>query len=345
MAVRKDGRKNAVATIKDIAREGGVSVATVSRAMTGEKGMSQETRERILAIADRLHYIPNLQARGLVAKTPELFGIVICRTSEITFSNPYFSEVLKGIGKKVKESGNYLLISFSDGESYARMYQHGLAAGIVVLSYRIGDPKIEEAWKLKVPMVLIPGCLMLSMIPSVDVDNIDAAVQAVDHLVGLGHKRIAFINGLMSSKYSVERLTGYRKALKKNHLPSHRELVVESDFTQEGGYQSMKKCLSLPQPPTAVLVINDYSAMGVLRAAKEMGFRVPEDISIVGFGDVPFASMVDPPLTTVREPFQRIGRDAADMLLKLIQRKRVAKKHVVLPVELIVRKSTAPPSR
>jgi len=330
------------ATIRDIALQAEVSIATVSRAMNREYGVGPETRERILEIAKRLNYYPNLQARGLVAKKPDVFGIVIPQTSEFAFSNPYYAEILKGIGEKARESGQYLLFSFSGEGGYARMYQHGLAAGIVVLANRIDDPKIEEAWKMKVPMVLIPGCLNRQDIPSVDVDNVDGAFKAVDYLAGLGHGRIAFINGPLDSKYSGERLAGYRKALNKNFLPFQKELILQSDFTQEGGYGGMKKLLSMPKIPTAVLVINDFSAMGVLRAAKEMAFRVPEDVSIVGFGDVPFASMTDPPLTTVREPFQKMGQDAADILLKLIRRKRLRQKHLVLPVELIVRESTAP---
>lgn len=331
------------ATIKDIAREAGVSVATVSRALTEKDGMSEETRECILQIAENLNYYPNLQARGLVAKKLDVLGIIIPRTSEFAFSNPFYAEILKGIGKKAREDGQYLLFSFAGEDSYARMYQHGLAAGIIVVANRIDDPLIEEAWKMKVPIVLIPGFPWKQQIPSVDGDSVNGVFKVVNYLAGLGHKRIAFLNGPSNSKYSIERLAGYRKGLSKNNLPFRKELIYEFDFTQEGGYEGMKKFLSMPEVPTAVLVINDFSAMGALRAAKEMGYRVPEDISIIGYGDVPFASMTDPPLTTIRAPYQEMGHEAADMLEKLISGKRFSKKHLVFPVELVVRKSTAPP--
>ena len=331
-------------TIKDIAREAGVSIATVSRTLNEEDGVGPVTRDRILAISRSLHYFPNLQARSLVAKKPHALGIVIPRTSEYAFSNPYYAEILKGIEKRTRESGQYLVFSFSGEESYARMVQHRLASGIIVLANRMDDPWVEEAWRMKIPLVLIPGTPHNPSIPSIDVDNRDGAIQAVDHLAGLGHRRIAFLNGPANSKYSSERLAGYRKGLKRNHLPFQKELVLESDFTQQGGYDGTKKFLSLRPPITAILVINDFSAMGALWAAKEMDRTVPQDISIVGFGDVPLSSMTDPPLTTIREPFQEMGWEAARMLLKIVQGKRLSPRNQVLPVALVVRKSTAPRS-
>ncbi len=332
-------------TIKDIAREAGVSIATVSRTINGEDGVGPKTRERIQAIARRLNYFPNLSARSLVARRPNAIGIVIPRTSEFAFSNPYYSEILKGIEKKTRESGHYLVFSFAEEECYARMVQHQLAAGVIVLANRMDDPRVEEAWRMKIPLVLIPGNSRQPGIPSVDVDNRDAACQAVRHLVHLGHRRIAFINGPANSKYSLERLDGYRKGLKENGLTLQKGWVLGSDFTQQGGYEGMKKLLSLQAPPTAVLVINDFSAMGALRAARELGWRVPKDISIVGFGDIPFSSMADPPLTTIREPFQQMGMEAAGILLNRVSGKKHAYRHRTLSVELVIRDSTAPPPK
>ncbi|MCX5909019.1 MAG: LacI family DNA-binding transcriptional regulator [Deltaproteobacteria bacterium] len=332
-------------TIKDVARQAGVSTATVSRVMNEEEGVSQKTRESILKIAQSLNYYANFQARGLVAQKPEAIGIVIPQTSEHAFSNPYYAEILKGIGSKTNESGQYIVLSLLREENYARLFHHRLAAGIIVLANRINDPGIEEARKMKTPMVLIPGDPQKMDIPSVDGDNTDGVLQAVDHLSMLGHRSIAILYGPMNSKYSVERLAAFRKALRRNRLPLREDFFAEYDFTQQDAYVQMKKLLTLGFPPTAVLLMNDYGAMGVLRAVKEMGYSVPQDISILGFGDVPFASMTDPPLTTVHEPFQKMGYRAADMLLKMIQGKRLGAKHIVLPVELIIRKSTVPPPR
>lgn len=332
-------------TIKEIAKIAGVSAATVSRSLSGKAGMSNETRERILKICNLLNYHPNLSARSLVTKKTDVFEIVIPQTEGFAFSNPFYAEVMKGIGEKARESKQYFITSFARGSSYTRIYQHGLVGGIIVLANRIDDPRLEEACQMKVPMVLIPGCRDRKDIPSVDVDNVGGAFMAVNHLADLGHKRIAFLNGPMNSKYSIERLTGYRNALKKNGLPFEEELVFGFDLTPEGGYRVMMKALSIPIPPTAAFVMHDHSTMGVLLAAKKMGFRVPEDISIVGFGDVPFAAMTDPPLTTIKEPFRKLGYEAAEILLKLIHKKNLGKQHIVLPVELVVRESSAPPPK
>jgi LacI family transcriptional regulator len=270
---------------------------------------------------------------------------VIPQSSEFALSNPYYNEILKGIGAKTNEKGQYLVLSFLRGESYARMYHSRLAAGLIVLANRIDDPGVEDAWKNKIPMVLIPGDPLKKDVPSVDGDNPDGIRQAMEHLIQLGHKEIAFLQGPMNSKYTIERLDAFRRALRRHALPFRGDRRIEYDFTPEEGYTGMKKLLSLGKPPTGVLLMNDFSAVGVVRAAKELGYRVPEDVSIIGFGDIPSAPMTDPSLTTVREPFQEMGYRAADMLLKMIQGKRLGAKHIVLPVELIIRKSPAPPPR
>ena len=336
-------RKIKAPTIKDIAQKAGVSNATVSRAINREEGLNPATRERILAIARQLQYYPNLQARGLVARRPEAVGIVIPHSSEFALSNPFYSEVLKGIGSKINKEKQYLVLSFLQRENYARMYHSRLAAGLIVLGNRIDDPGIEEARKNQVPLVLIPGDPLKNDVASVDADHYDGVRQAVNHLIQLGHREIGLLRGPMNSKYSTERLDAFRRVLKRHALPYHEEWVIEYDFTPEGAYAGVKKHFSNGILPTGLLLMNDFSAMGVLRAFEEMGCAVPEDISIIGFGDVPLATLIDPALTTVREPFKEIGYQAADNLLKMIRGKRVGAKHVVLPVELIVRKSTAPP--
>jgi LacI family transcriptional regulator len=338
-------RKKMAPTIKDIAQKAGVSIATVSRAINQEEGLSSATREKILTISRQLRYYPNLQARGLVAKKPEAVGIVIPQSSEFALSNPYYNEILKGVGAKINENGQYLVLSFLQRENYARMYHSRLAAGLVVLANRIDDPGIEEARKSHIPMVLIPGDPLKKDVPSVDGDNYDGVRQAMEHLIQLGHREIAFLRGPMNSKYTLERVAAFRRILKRNSLPFREDWLIEYDFTPEGAYAGMKRILSIGEPPTGLLLMNDFSAGGVVRAAKELGRRVPEDLSIIGFGDIPFAAMTDPPLTTVREPFQEMGYQAADMLFKIIAGRKLTRRNITLPVELVVRKSTAPPRK
>jgi LacI family transcriptional regulator len=329
-------------TIKDIARVSKFSIGTVSRALTGKRGLRPDTRQKIIKIAQNLDYHPNLQARGLVAKKPNVIGIVIAKSTQIVFSNPYYAEVMKGIGDAAKKSIHYPLLSFvEEGEGYADIYLNGLTSGIIILGSRINDTRISEAHKMGVPMVLIPGDPQQESIPSVDSDNIDGAFQAVDYLAKLGHKRIAFLCGPLDSKYTMHRFIGYQKALEKNGLQLQKELILGSDFTQEDAYLNTKKLLSMKNPPGAIFVVNDYVALGALRAANEFGVRIPGDISIIGYGDLPFASMTSPPLTTVKQPFQKIGYEGVMMLLKLIRGKKIGSKHLILPVELIIRESTS----
>jgi len=330
------------ATIKEIARLAKTSTATVSRAIHGKKGLSVETAGRINKICELLDYHPNLWARNLVTNSTDIVEIIIPQTEQFAFSNPYYSEIMKGIGERASGLRGSFILSFVGERSYTLNYKQGLSAGIIVLANRIDDQRIEEARKIGIPLVLIPGIPDCLDIASVDFDNVCGAYMAVDYLVGLGHRRIAFLNGPMNSKYSIERLIGYKKALEKNNLPFKEELVINIDYSIEGGYKTMKDVLSIPVIPTAVLMINDYSAMGALLATKKVGYRVPEDISIVGFGDVPFASMTDPPLTTIREPFRDLGYEAFGILYKLVRKKKISNRQIVLPVELIVRESTAP---
>ena len=332
-----------IPTIRDIAKEANVSIATVSRAISGKEGVGPDTREKILGIIKRFKYFPNLQARGLVSRHLESIGIIIPRTAEYVFSNPFYSEVLKGISAVARKLRYYLLFSFADDNSYSQMYHNRLAAGIIVITNRIDDPKVEDLIKNQIPLVLIPGDPKRNNIPSVNIDNITGAFEAITYLINLGHRRIGFLSGSKNSRFSIERLLGFREAMEHNHLPIKEEFILETDFVLEKAYESMKNLISMENPPTGVFVVNDYCALGALKAAKEKKLKVPQDISIVGFGDIPIASMTDPPLTTIHEPFQEMGGEAVEMLLKIINKKRLPKKEITLSVYLNIRETAAPP--
>jgi len=330
-------------TLKEVALAGGVSPATVSRALSDNPAISHKTRERIKQIAEELHYIPNMHARGLITKKTNVLGIVITRTAEFAFSNPFYGEILKGMGRKAREKGLYLLFSF-DRQDYSSMFRLGLVQGIIVLGNRTDDPEIQHCWQKKIPMVLIPGYRGMQAIPSVGADSERAAILSVEYLEKLGHRNIAILNGLPTSRFSLDYFAGYRKAFALKHLPLRKKWVGETDFTKESAYRIMLQILSLPEKPTAVLAVSDYTALGALRAAQEMGYRVPQELSIIGRGDVPFASMTEPPLTTVRVLYDRIGEEAINMIVNISDGKLTSKKkHVLLPVELVLRQSTGPP--
>jgi DNA-binding LacI/PurR family transcriptional regulator len=225
-------------TIKDIAREAGVSIATVSRAINQEEGLSQKTRQRILELSARLHYHPNLPARSLVGKKTETLGIVIPQSSEFALSNPYYNELLKGIGARTNQAGYYLVLSFLREEGYARLHDHHLAAGIIVLANRLDDPRVEDAAAKNIPMVLIPGDPGRKMDPAVDGDNRDGSFKPFA-LGGTGPPDIAFLCGPMNSKYSVDRFPAFQQAL-INTACRFAGGCFKLRFQPEGAFGQMK---------------------------------------------------------------------------------------------------------
>lgn len=326
--------------IKYVARLANVSPATVSRVINKKPGVAKITQERILELVNWVGYTPNLLARGLVGKKFNGIALVIPRTAQFVFSNPFYPEVLKAIGELVNQYQYHLLLSFAEEDSYASIYRYGVARGVIVISNRLYDPKIDELAKERIPTVLIPGLLDPSKFPSVDVDNVGGGFQAAQHLISLGHERIAFLGGARDSKYYIERLAGFRKAFQENRLLIDEELIIETDFSQLKGFDAMENLLRLKEPPTAVFCINDVTAFGALLAINKNHLKVPDEISLVGFGDTPLTPIINPPLTTVREPIFDIGVCAVRMLNDLINGNKRASWNIILPVELVIRSST-----
>ncbi|MCX5907042.1 MAG: LacI family DNA-binding transcriptional regulator [Deltaproteobacteria bacterium] len=303
--------------------------------------VSDAKREKVLSAAARMDYSPNLFAKGLVAQKSNILGIIIPQRSEFAMSNPYFPQVMRGIGKIATENGYHLLISFLDGKSSREpLYKTNLVSGIIILGNLLEDPDIYELERRALPTVLIPGLLRESSLPSIDIDNVSAGFQAAEHLLQLGHRRIAFLNGIKNSKYSVQRLQGYQKAFQKYRLFYDENLIVETKFSEVGGYKKMAEILAGDNHPTAVICAADVVAIGALSAMKERNLRVPEQISVVSFGDIPLAGMLDTPLTSVRIPFIEIGQKACRLLIDWIKGESLAEKEVVFPVDLIIRQTT-----
>jgi DNA-binding LacI/PurR family transcriptional regulator len=328
-------------TIKDIAKFCSVSPSLVSRTLNQKGGVSKAKKEKIFSAAARLDYTPNPFAKGLVAQTSNILGLIIPQRSEFAMSNPYFPQVIRGIGNIATENRFHLLMSFLDGkEAREPLYKINLVSGVIILGNLLEDPDIYELERRSIPTVLIPGLLRESRLPSVDVDNVDAGYQATEHLLQLGHRRIAFLNGINNSKYSVQRLLGYRKAFQKYRLFYDESLIVETKFSEMGGYKKMAEILARHDYPTAVICAADVVAIGALSAIKEKNLLVPEQISVVGFGDIPLAGMLGTPLTSVRIPFIEIGQTACRLLINWIKGKSLPEKEIVYPVGLIIRQTT-----
>jgi LacI family transcriptional regulator len=326
-------------TIRDVAREASVSVATVSRVLNGIGPVHSETERRIRAAARRLRYVPHGGARSLITRRTQTIGVLLP-----DLYGEFFSELIRGIDAAARRAGFHLIVSGSHGdrretEEMARAMR-GRVDGLVVLVPDVRASALRECLPEHFPVVLLnnPGP---DGFDSVRVDNFGGAAAVVRHLAGLGHRRIAFVGGPPGNHDATERLRGYRRALKRAGLAAARELELPGDFREEAGYRACRAILALDPAPTAVFAANDAMAIGFLYACREAGVSVPNRIAIAGFDDIPIARFVTPPLTSVRVPISELGTRAADAVLERISAgsSRAAGREVVLPATLVVRAS------
>ena len=329
-------------SIKDIAAAAGVSHSTVSRALRNSPLLKPETIQRIQKIAREKGYTASAVARSLVTRRTHTLGVVVT-----TIADPFVAEVVSGIEETANDHGYSVFLANSNAEperelKVAQSFAERRVDGIIVTSSRVGALYTPMLSSLQIPIVLVNNQHPGQFVHSVLIANFEASRDATRHLIQLGHTRIAYLGDRFGYQSDTERFAGYREALDCAGIPFRPELVSHGDGKPEGGYQAMKKLLSLPDPPTAVFCYNDMSALGALKAIREAGLRVPRDISLVGFDDLFIAEYSEPPLTTVRQPRRQMGRLAAEILLKLIQGAG-AEELIRVPGELILRQSTAPP--
>jgi len=331
-------------TISDIARIAGVSLATVSRALNNKPRISTVTRDKILEIASRNGYNPNPLARGLSRGRTNNIGLVV-----IDITNPFYSPIIQAVEKRAEEEGYNLLVvnsqhSSAREEKYINSLVQQRVSGIIVSP--VQDPRkyLGMLKKRKIPVVFLypPSGAKCD---SVDVDNVKGAYGAVTHLIKLGHRQIAYISrGLLHRHPSSKRLLGYKKALRSSGIPFNEKFMVKTITDQgriEEGYQATLKLLSNGVRPTAIFAFNDLIAMGCLKALKEKGLKVPDDMAVVGFDDIEFAPFLEVPLTTVRIPEYEVGEIAVKLLFERIDSGRMNGKYrkVCLSPELVIRKS------
>jgi DNA-binding LacI/PurR family transcriptional regulator len=331
-------------SIKDIARRAGVSHSTVSRALRNSPLVNPKTTKEIQGIAQELAYQPSAVARGLVTRKTRTIGVVVT-----TIADPFVSEVVIGVELAANDNGYSVFLADSNADpvrekNVVHSFAERRVDGIVVTSSRVGALYTPLLAQMMVPIVLINNQHPGEFVHSVMIDNVQGSRDATDHLIRLGHRRIAYVGDQYGHESDTERFAGYRQALEQAALPFQPEIVVHGDSKPESGIAAMDKLMALPERPTAVFCYNDMTALGVLRSAHVHGLRVPADVSIVGFDDLFIVSYTQPQLTTVRQPMQRMGRMAMESLLKLMSGQPSAEA-VKVPAELIVRESTAPPRR
>lgn len=332
-------------TQRQIAEEVGVSRTTVSLVLNDIPGVrvSPETRQHILEVARRLNYYPDAAARTLASGRTHTIGFVLCQSPDRIFADAFLPEVLRGVGDAVQENGFRVLIHSVEDvtapEAYIGLVREKHTDGIILSGPRSDDQQLPRLKAEGFPVVLL-GQLPGSGIPFVDVDNVGAARPAVNHLLGLGHRRIGMItNAPLEYTAARDRLVGYRRALEEAGLDFDERLVRYGDFREESGRVAMCELLDLAERPSAVFVASDLVAFGALVAIKERGLTTPDEIALVGFDDVRLAHYVDPPLTTVRLPAYELGYGAATLLAELIGGGPVEEQGIFLQTELVVRQS------
>jgi LacI family transcriptional regulator len=333
------------ATARDVAELAEVSRTTVSFVLNEVPGIriSEETRQRVLEAAKHLNYHPDATARRMVTGRTNVIGFILRQSPDQVFGDQFLPQVLNGLTHAAAAQNYHVLIEPIPPESepgaYLRLVRERHVDGIILSGPRFDDEELlrfhAEGW----PLVMM-GQLPNTDLMSVDIDNVGSAAAATQHLIALGHRRIALItNAQPTYTATMERLTGYRQALESACLAYDETLVEFGGFTPPSGAVAMNRLLQLSPRPTAVFVASDTVALGALQAIRGCGLRVPNDIALVGFDDVPLSEFVDPPLTTIRLPAYGLGWGAADLLLRAINHEEIQQRSVLLESELIVRKS------
>lgn len=329
-----------MSNIREVARLAGVSVATVSRTLRSPERVLPETRERVNAAVEQASYRPNLMAVQFRSrKTGNLVILVPA------IANTFFARVISGAQKAAQAAGYRLLLCDTQGREdierqFAELVYAHQADGVIQL--RAYDPFDAAVPDADLPPI-VNACEVINggRHPTISLDNVAAAKAMTEHLIALGHRRIGLIKGSASSPLTRDRLSGYKAALEQAGLRFDNDLVCHGDFTLNAGFIGASKMLAMTDRPTALFCENDEMAIGALKCIREKGLRVPEDISLAGFDDIPMADYCDPPLTTISQPAEAFGEKAVEMLIMLIDKKPIPERHVVLPFELTRRKSAA----
>lgn len=329
------------ATIKDVALAAGVSVATVSRAVNGASNVLPETRQRILDAVRTLRFTPSGAARSLITRRTDTIGAILP-----DLHGEYFSELIRGLDQAARARGLHLLVSSSHGGSdetaAALRAMNGRVDGLIVMSPHADAAFLAHNLPANLPAVLVNTGVDLPGHIQFVVDNFGGATEMTRHLLASGRSRIAFIRGPAGNHESLERLRGYRAGLQQGH----QEIIFDGDFTQEAGWATGQRIATLAVQPDAIFASNDMMAIGCMAALSAAGVRVPEDIAVVGFDDIPMARYLTPALTSVRVPIAALGANALNALVDIVELQAIEiadpnkpQPMIVMPVELVVRQS------
>ena len=327
------------ASIKEVALKAGVSVATVSRVINGTGPVAAETRRRIEEAIDKLRYVPHGAARSLITNQTDTVGVLLP-----DLYGEFFSEVIRGIDLAARRNAYHVLVSgfHSDRAEIEAVLRalRGRVDGLIVLSPDVDAQTLQRNLPDTLPVVLLNTPVDGSSFDSIQIDNQGGAYAMVRHLAGLGHRQIALICGPRENVDAQERLRGYRDALRSLNIEASPELEIEGDFSEGSGYRAGRHLLELKPRPTAVFAANDSMAIGCLFALREAGVRVPEDVALAGFDDIPIARYLSPPLSSVHVPIAELGMRAMERLLHAVDNKNEHERsQETVPTTLVVRGS------
>lgn len=325
----------------DVAEKAGVSLGTVSRVINNDAHVAPETRERVALVMHEMGYVANRQARSLKGSRTYVIGVLVP-----DLGTGYIGEIMRGIDSELALNQLDLMLftthraAIKEANYVANMVQ-GMVDGLLVVLPRNPADYTGSLTRRNFPFVLIDHQGTGEPCPAVGATNWQGAYNATEYLIKLGHRRIGFITGSMDLGCALDRLDGYRSALRTHHMPEVPELIYEGDFNQPDGYAGASVLLDLADPPTAIFASNDVMAMGAMDAVRNRKMHVPDDISVLGFDNIPQSAMVFPPLTTVLQPLEQMGRVATQMLLDILKNPDKDVGRIELPTELIVRDSTS----
>lgn len=334
------------ATIKDVAKRAGVSQSTVSLVINQKANISDETRRKVLKAIEELDYHPRHAARGLAAKRSGNIGFILT-DDHFSRAEPFYTKIFLGTEFEARDHEFYILLTtvsagFRPSERVPRfLLEHNVDG--VILAGHVPDSLVEYIRRLRLPTVFVDYYPRVGRFSAILIDNIDGARQAVDHLLDLGHRQVGFIAGEMSHPSILERFEGYKRALNAHHIRFEESLTVtdEPAAGYENGYRATATLVERGRLPSAIFACNDAMAIGAVRWLKEHGYRIPQDVAIVGFDDIEEGRHVEPPLTSVRVDKEEMGAMALRRLVEMISLKKEIAGKVLLPVDLVVRQSSA----
>lgn len=338
------GNRTKKITIKDVAKLSGVSPAIVSRVINDDPTLvvKNETRESVLRTVQQLDYKPNYLARGLRTKKSGMVGLIL-----VDFTNPFSGQLIRGAQKALVHSGMFCMVCETKEESdiereWIELLHDRQIEGLIIATLKQYDPIVDFLEKKNIKYVMATRLAQNSNAPSILYDIYKGMCLAMEHLIELGHTRIAHITGHLETNPGLLRMSAYADVLNKHGLPLREEYIAQANFLAESGGKAMKELLMLKKRPTAVVACNDAVAISAVQAIKEAGLVVPNDISIVGFHNIPFSKSANPPLTTIDTRTVEVGYKAAETLLNLINGKELRNNRIVTDVDFVARSSTAP---